>query len=70
MQWHDVGNMEANVLDHLVLSSSLEMLHSELATHLATSGVDLHLVEKRHLAAGVPAEERHRATVCPAMSYL
>jgi hypothetical protein len=32
--------------------------------------VELNLVEKRHLAAGVPAEEIHRAAACPFMSYL
>jgi hypothetical protein len=53
-------------LDHLVLSNGLEMLHSELAARLATSGVELRLV----LAAGVPAEERRRAAACPVMRYL
>jgi hypothetical protein len=51
--------MEANPLDHLVLSSGLEILHSELAAHLATNGVELRLVEKNiwvqmfHLRKGV-----------------
>jgi hypothetical protein len=49
--------MEANLLAHLILSNSLEILHSELAASLATSGVELCPVEKRHLAAGVPTEE-------------
>jgi hypothetical protein len=41
--------MEINPLYHLVLSSSLEMLHSKLAVCLATTVVELHLV-----AASVP----------------
>jgi hypothetical protein len=49
--------VEANPLAHLVLSNGLEMLHSELAARLATSGVEHRPVEKIHLAAGVPAEE-------------
>jgi hypothetical protein len=53
------GNIKANLLNHLVLFNFLEMLHSELTPHLATSGMELHLVEKRHLTAVVPAEERH-----------
>jgi hypothetical protein len=48
----------ANPLDHLVLSNGLEMLHSELAARLATSGVELRL-EERLSAAGGPAEEMH-----------
>jgi hypothetical protein len=62
--------METNPLDHLVLFNSLEILHSELTARLATSGFELRLVEKRHLAAGVPTEERHRTAARPGMSYL
>jgi hypothetical protein len=70
IQLYHVGDMKANPLDHLLLSSSLEILHSEHAACLATSGVELHLFEKRHLSAGVPAEERCRPAACPGMSYL
>jgi hypothetical protein len=34
-------------MDHLVFSNGLEILHSELAARLATSGVQLHLLEKK-----------------------
>jgi hypothetical protein len=64
------GERGANPLVHLVLSNGLEILHSELAAHLATSGVEHHLVEKRQLAAGVPAEEKCTTAACKGMSYL
>jgi hypothetical protein len=48
----------------------MEMLPSELTAHLATSEMELQLLEKRDLAVGVPAKERHRAATCPSMSYL
>jgi hypothetical protein len=38
--------VQANPLDHLDLSNGLEMLHSELAAHLVTSGVELRLLSK------------------------
>jgi hypothetical protein len=62
--------VEANPLNHLVLSNGLEMLHSELIIHLATSRVELRLVEIRHLAVAISAEERRRAAAFPGISYL
>jgi hypothetical protein len=57
-------------LDHLVIFNGLEMFRSELAERLATSGVELRLVGKRHLVKGVPAEEGRRAAACADMSCL
>lgn len=55
-------------MDQLVLSNGLEIVYSELAARLATSWVELRLFEERHLAAGVPAEERRIDAAYPRMS--
>jgi hypothetical protein len=65
--------VEANPLDHLVLSNGLEMLHSELAARLAPSGMELILLKKYiwmqvfQLRKGVELQHVHVSATCDSL---